>query len=116
MFDDFILDLKVARKKAGLSQADCGHLIGGTNHKISQLEHGDRMPTIREVCALSLIYGRNFESLFGEIFQQVRRDLSTNLETLPDQTSNRPETFNRAKTLERLSQRLLEEQSYAYGK
>ena len=116
MFDDFIFDLKVARKKAGLSQADCGHLIGGTNYKISQLEHGDRMPTIREICALSLIYGRNFESLFGEVFQQVRKDLSTNLETIPERKSNRPEMFNRAKTLEGLAQRLLEEQSSAYGK
>ena len=116
MFDEFIFDLKVARKKAGLSQADCGHLIGGTNHKVSQLERGDRTPTIREICTLSLIYGRSFESLFGEMFGQVRKDLSTNLETLPGRTSNRPEYFNRTKTLECLAQRLLEEKTVTYGR
>ena len=115
MFDEFIFDLKVARKKSGLSQADCGHLIGGTNHKISQLELGAQMPTIREICSLSLIYGRSFESLWGEMLAQVRRDLGTNLETLPGRTSDRPEHFNRTKSLERLAQRLLEEQSSAYG-
>ena len=116
MFDEFIFDLKVARKKSGLSQADCGHLIGCSNHKISQLEHGDRLPTIREICALSVIYGRNFESLWAEVFRQVRADLETNLETLPEKRGNRPEVFSRAKTLERLAQRLLDEQSTAYGK
>ncbi len=116
MFDEFIFDLKVARKKSGLSQTDCGHLIGCSNHKISQLEHGDRLPTIREICALSLIHGRNFESLFGELFRQVRKDLEDNLETLPEKHGNRPEVFARAKTVERLAQRLLEEQDITYGK
>ena len=109
MFEEFILDLKVARKKSGLTQDDCGHLIGGTSHKISKLERGERPPTIREICALSLVYGRSFESLFGEMFAQVRKDLSQNLETLPEPEKRRPGGFNRSKTLEGLAERLLEE-------
>ncbi|MCK0103223.1 helix-turn-helix transcriptional regulator [Pseudohalocynthiibacter sp. F2068] len=115
MFEEFILDLKVARKKSGLTQEDCGHLIGGSNHKISQLERGERPPTIQEICALSLIYGRNFESLFGEMFTEVRKDLAENLETLPDPVAERPGGFNRASTLKALERRLQEESHPRYA-
>lgn len=114
MFEEFILDLKVARKKSGLTQGDCGHLISGSNHKISQLERGERPPTIQEICALSLIYGRSFESLWGEIFSEVRENLAANLETLPEPAGQQPGGFNRASTLEALAQRLLEESQPRY--
>ena len=115
MFEEFMLDLKVARKKSGLTQGDCGHLIGGSNHKISQLERGERPPSIREICALSLIYGRTFESLWGEMFAEVRESLAKNLETLPEPVSQHPSGFNRAGTLEALAQRLLEESHPRYA-
>jgi transcriptional regulator with XRE-family HTH domain len=116
MFEEFILDLKVARKKSGLTQGDTGHLIGGSNHKISQLERGERPPTIREICTLSLIYGRNFESLFGDVFAQVRRDLSQNLDSLPEPEKQHPGGFNRSNTLEALAQRLQEETHPRYAR
>ena len=116
MFDEFIFDLKVARKKSGLSQADCGHLLGQSNHKVSQLERGEQLPTIGEICALSLIFGRSFESLWSEVLRQARRDLGVNLETLADQESNRPEFANRQRTLDRLAERLLEEQDHDHGR
>jgi len=115
MFEEFILDLKVARKKSGLTQGDCGHLLGGSNHKISQVERGERPPTIEEICALSLIYGRNFESLFGEVFAQVRDNLAKNMETLPEPATQHPGGFNRTNTLEALAQRLLEESQPRYA-
>lgn len=114
MFDKFIFDLKVARKKSGLSQADCGHLLGQGNHKVSQLERGEQLPTIGEICSLSLIFGRNFESLWSEALRKARKDLGINLETLSDKKSNRPEFANRQRTLDRLAERLLEEQGHGH--
>jgi len=116
MFEDFVFDLKVARKKSGLSQIDCGHLINVSSHVISQLEKGKRPPTIQEICALSLIYGRTFESLFSEVFVQVRAHLAKALETLPEpKQKDRPETVNRTNTLNGLASRLLNEQGYDYS-
>jgi len=115
MFDEFIFDLKVARKKSGLTQADCGHIIGGSVNKMSQIERGQRLPSIREVCALSLIYGRSFESLFGEVFRQVRKDLAENLESLPVPKKNWPGGYNRSSTLDALAQRLSEESQFNHA-
>jgi len=116
MFEDFVFDLKVARKKSGLSQADCGHLINVSSHVISQLEMGKRLPTIPEICALSLVFGRSFEPLFSDVFKEVRSHLSKALETLPEaKLKNSPETFNRTNTLNALASRLLEEKGFDYA-
>ncbi|WP_094035896.1 hypothetical protein [Antarctobacter heliothermus] len=48
-------------------QSDCGHLVSVSHDAISQIKRGQRMPTIRELCALSLIYGRYFQSLYAEV-------------------------------------------------
>ncbi|MBT52780.1 MAG: hypothetical protein CMF72_05180 [Mameliella sp.] len=109
MFDEFICDLKVARKRAGLTQSDCGHLVGVSHDAISQIERGQRMPTIRELCALSLIYGRSFESLYAEVLREVRRDLGEKLAEMPEEPKGWPGSMRRRKTLERLAGRLLEE-------
>lgn len=109
MFDEFIFDLKAARKMSGLTQKDCGHLIGGSEYRISQLERGQRLPTIREICTLSLVFGKNFESLYGAVFDEVRKVLDDRLGNLPEPEKTIPGHHNRARTLERLRQRLLEE-------
>jgi transcriptional regulator with XRE-family HTH domain len=115
MFEEFICDLKVARKRAGLTQSDCGHLVGVTHDAISQIERGQRMPTIRELCALSLIHGRSFESLYGEILREVRSDLTANLATMPGEPRDWPAAARRQRTLERLGRRLLEETDPGHG-
>ncbi|WP_421702333.1 helix-turn-helix domain-containing protein [Aliiroseovarius sp.] len=109
MFDEFIFDLKAARKMSGLTQKDCGHLIGGSEYRISQLERGQRLPTIREICTLSLVYGKNFESLYGAIFDEIRKKLDQRLSNLPEPEKSIPGHHNRVQTLERLQQRLLDE-------
>ena len=76
MHTAFAQDLKVARRKSGLSQLDCGHLLDINQQRMSQLENGKSLPTIPEICSLSLIYGRSFESLFGSVFLEVRNQLS----------------------------------------
>lgn len=107
MIKDFALDLKVARRKSGLTQADCAHLMGGTSSKICQLEKGIRTPALKEICTLSLIYGKSFESLFGAIFHDIRTELAENLTTMPESGENWAGTFNRQHTLERVGKDLI---------
>jgi len=109
MFDEFIFDLKVARRKSGLTQADCGHLIGASPHQISDIERGLRPPTLREIHALSILYGRNFESLHGPLMRELRRTIMQKIETLPDTPVGSSEAFRRQSTIERLTHRLLVE-------
>lgn len=109
MSDEFIYDLRVARRKSGLTQADCGHLIGASPHQISDIERGLRPPTLRETHALMLLFGRSFESLHGPLVRALRRELMQKIETLPDMPSDTPDVQRRQHTLERLTHRLLVE-------
>ena len=106
MSKEFALDLKVARRKSGLSQEDCAHLLGVHPTKISVLEHGRAMPSVREICTLSLIYGKSFESLFGPVMTEAEGQLRERLPTLPDCPKKWLGRFNRQGTLNRLSERL----------
>lgn len=114
MYHEFTLDLSVARRNAGLTQLECSHLIGGSRSKMSQIERGARLPNIKEICALSLIFGRSFESLYAEIFRDVRQELGANLATLPEPRIIRLAQFNRTNTLNALAARLLEETNTGY--
>lgn len=102
----FALDLKVARRKSGLSQVDCAHLLGVHPTKISVLEHGKAMPSVPEICMLSLIYGKSFESLFGPVMAEAEARLRERLPTLPACPKKWLGRFNRQGTLNRLSERL----------
>ena len=114
MSTEFALDLRLARKKSGLTQRDCAHLLDVHASKLSALEHGKQLPTLIEICTLSLIYGRSFESLFGAVMRDIRESLKARLETIPRDTRSFAGTFHRAKSLERLGRRLVEEQN-GYG-
>lgn len=97
------LDLKVARKKSGLTQADVGHLIGGNNLTLSHIERGKRIASIRELCALSLIYGRSFDNFYAELLADIREELSRNLESLPELDTPSGASSLRQNTLNRLA-------------
>jgi hypothetical protein len=77
------------------------------------MEAGKTLPSVPEICCLSLIFGRSFESLFGAVFADVRTDLVARLATLPPQTTGWMARFNRQHTLERLSN-LLEAERNRY--
>ena len=106
MLKDFAFDLKVARSKSGLSQSDCAHLLDVDRSKVSRLERGDSPPSVRDICTLSLVYGKSFESLFGTISDEVRDGLRQRLAHIPNQTGNRISQFNRTNTLNLLATRL----------
>ena len=114
MSTEFALDLRLARKKSGLTQRDCAHLLNVHASKVSALEQGKLLPTLIEICTLSLIYGRSFESLFGALMRDIRQSLKERLQTIPRDTRTFAGTFHRAKSLERLGRRLDEEQD-GYG-
>jgi len=114
MSHEFTIDLKCARRNSGLTQDDCGHLLGGDRSRIKQLETGARLPTLSEICTLSLIFGRSFESLFTELFIEIRNNLSERLGALPSAKGKSARTFNREGTLDILAERLLEETGPRY--
>jgi transcriptional regulator with XRE-family HTH domain len=64
---EFSLDLKVARRRSGLTQADCAYLLGVDPTRISRLEAGKTLPTAVELSVLILIFGESS----GQMFQGV---------------------------------------------
>ena len=72
------------------------------------------LPTVFEICSLSLIFGRTFESLFTEIMGAVREGIARRLTLLPEVARSYVGTFNREASLTKLSRRLAAE-SERYG-
>jgi transcriptional regulator with XRE-family HTH domain len=106
MPNEFSLDLKVARRKSGLTQEDCAHLLDVHPSKVSLLESGKTLPSIKDICALSLIYGRSFESLFSSIVANANRQLRDRLRTMPEAPIRWLGSFNRRNTLSAVTDRL----------
>lgn len=109
MTTQFAHDLRLARRKAGYTQGDIGYLLTRHQSVVSELELGKTRPTLEQIVDLSLIYGRSFESLFGELLAERRIHLLKRLQTLPDLETENADTFNRPASLARLETRLTEE-------
>lgn len=106
MTTDFALDLRAARRKAGYTQGDIAHLLNHHQSRISDLEQGRRRPSLIEIVTLSLIYGRSFESLFGEIMDECKVETTKRLKSLPRSQGITAGTFNRQSSLKKLEHRL----------
>ncbi len=106
MSNAFALDLKVARRKSGLTQSDCAHLLGSHRSKFSHLELGKQPPTAVDIAMLSLIYGRTYDTLCRAVFEDAARELGERLVTLPMPRRNWLGHFNRANSLDNLSARI----------
>lgn len=106
MSTQFALDLRLARRKAGYTQEDVAHLLSSHQSLVSELEQGVKRPSLTHIIALSLIYGRSFESLFAELLAEQRAQLQRRLKRLPDLAQPTAHTFNRAGSLKRLGERL----------
>ena len=109
MKSQFALDLHVARRNAGLTQRDCATLLSIQPSRLSDIETGKCLPRLPEICALSLIFGRSFESLYGALFDDARDTLQQTILKLPTDTRRYVGTKNREHTIERLAIRLAEE-------
>jgi transcriptional regulator with XRE-family HTH domain len=115
MSNIFALDLRVARKKSGLTQADLAHLLGASRGKVSHLERGATVPTVRDICTLSMVYGKSFESLFAPIFEEIADKLNDRLSNLPDAPKGWLGRFNRKNTLSKLAAQISERGAQNHG-
>lgn len=112
MSTQFACDLRLARRKAGYIQADIAHLLGEQQSVISELEHGALRPNLVQIISLSIIYGRSFESYFGEVVDDCRNRLAERINRLPAQVRRTAHTFNRDSSLQRLQEDLATTQAY----
>ena len=108
MSTEFALDLRLARRKSGFTQRDTAHLLGVQSSRLSDRELGKKLPTLPEIITLSLIYGRSFESLFSDLMAKARAAIRQRVSGLPEDSRSYVGTMNRAYSLERLEDRLLD--------
>ncbi len=111
----FAHDLKTARKKSGLTQKDCAHLLATQHTKIARVENGKFMPSAYDVALLSLIYGRSYDTLCRTVFDNAASDIRGRMVTLPTPPSSWVVRFNRTNTLDNLDARLKALIKEAYG-
>lgn len=102
MTSSFPLDLRVARRASGLTQSDCAFLLSAHRSKISHLECGNTVPSLRDICLLSVIYDTSFESLFDDLLEEVQGELQERLEGLPEAPQGWRGRLERENTLKRL--------------
>lgn len=88
--------------------------MGVNKTKISNLESGRQRPSVRDICSLSMIYGRSFESLFSGILDEVKADLFCHLTDLPEPKPDYGLQNNRTRTLTNLRARLEDNISDTY--
>lgn len=106
MITEFALDLRHARRKSGLSQAEIAHLLEIHQATYSRYEQGALTPNVEQLCILALIHGRSFTSYFERITNAQKPSLKQRLDELPPKERPSVKIFNRARTLEKLRQRL----------
>ena len=109
MSTEFALDLRLARRKSGFTQRDTAHLLALNRSKLSLLETGQRLPSLVQICTLSLIYGRSFESLFGHIMTEARAALRSRILSMPKNTREYAGSVNRNHSIDRLARSLVTE-------
>lgn len=107
MSTQFATDLKLARKKAGLTLKDVAHLIDQHPGTVSALERGDRPPSVAQTCSLALIFGRTFQGLFNEEIHNAKPAVLKRLSSLPEPSRFWPGRKVRSRSLSRLHDRLV---------
>ena len=115
MSTEFALDLRLARRKSGFTQRDTAHLLAFNRSKLSLLETGQRLPSLVQICTLSLIYGRSFESLFGAIMNDARQALRNRILSMPKNARQYAGSLNRDHSIERLARSLATNPNDDYG-
>ena len=106
METNYALELKVARRRSGLSQKDVAHLLGISRVRVSKLECNLAVPTPDELTTFSLIYSPSFLTIGGAVMPVLFRTLRDRLDTFPNRDSYAGGTTPKSKTLNTLSKRL----------
>jgi transcriptional regulator with XRE-family HTH domain len=103
---NFGLDLRVARRRAALTQIDCAHLLGCRQSRISKFEAGDATPTVEELSILYLLFDRSLGKTSEEIVAALRDELLSRLASIPDCPPAWRDRQTRFHTLGGLAERL----------
>ena len=106
MIQKLSLDLKLARRRSGLSQADCAHLVGVDASRMSKLESGKAEPSVCELAILSLIFDRPADDFTKGVIVALRGALADRLDSMPSVPQNWRDWHQRSQTLQALSARL----------
>lgn len=97
------VDLKVFRRRSGLSQADVAHLLGIHRSHLSKFERGTREPSMEHVTLLCLIYGMRVPDFCVAALPQFESALAERFQSL---SYNASESTARAETLTALARQL----------
>lgn len=101
------VDLRIARQHSGLTAQDVATLLGCARSRLSKLENGFARPRVREIIALSVVYGKPLDSLFQLTASRLTAKLRENLAQLDFELSNDgPTAKHRLDTLNGLMERL----------
>lgn len=99
-------DLRVGRRESGLSNQDLAHLLAVDTARISRLENGKTELTLKEVCSLSLIYGKPVDGLLQICLSSVSVAIKDRLVDMPDEPEYWKAYEQRRNTLNTLAQTL----------
>ena len=106
MQQQYALDLRVARRKAGLTQVDCGHLLGIDPSRITKFESGSRRPSFVELSILCLVLNTSPARFSEEIVRAHAAVLHKRLGSMPRCPANWRARANRLNTLNALAEQL----------
>ena len=102
----FARDLRVARRKASLTQTDLAHLLDVDYTRVSRLESGKTPPTAVELSILCLVFDGDIERLHEKIIEAEATTLGQRLGSMPDCPKSWPNWRNRVETLKGVAARL----------
>jgi transcriptional regulator with XRE-family HTH domain len=72
--------LRQKRRSAGLTQDDLARILGvGGRSYVAMLEAGDRVPHVRDVLLLSLLFGESEADLFPHLYSITRERFRSNM-------------------------------------
>lgn len=102
----FGLDLRVARRRAALTQSDCAHLLGTDQPRISKFETGTAIPTVVELSILYLLFDKSLGRASEEIIAALRDELEGRLASMPATPPTWRDRQRRLETLAGMAQKL----------
>jgi transcriptional regulator with XRE-family HTH domain len=70
-----------ARKRCGLGQKQVAFLIGKTIDEVSRYERGARIPELRTIIALEIVYGTPLRILFKDLYGQILTEIRTRIDS-----------------------------------
>jgi transcriptional regulator with XRE-family HTH domain len=108
--------LRMARKRAGLSQADVAYLLGcQSGAKVSRYERFARRPTLETAIAFEVLFGTPVSDLFEGIADELRHETLKRVRRLERRLKARqsdPALVRKLATLKLLSTPEVEEAVY----